>query len=120
MFCKVMRRFSANQKALLTVSLIGRSSVGKSSLFNKLQTGENTALTSNKKNITRDRMEAYSEMFTVPVRFVDTAGIENVALQKLDSPLQQKMLTQTLDAVEYSDLALLVVDGKHGLTSQDF
>ena len=54
MLAKIIYKFS---KPLLTISLIGRSSVGKSSLFNKLQTGENAAITSNQKNITRDRKE---------------------------------------------------------------
>ncbi|CAD8201773.1 unnamed protein product [Paramecium pentaurelia] len=117
MFTKILYKFS--QTPLLTISLIGRSSVGKSSLFNKLQTGENVAITSNQKNITRDRKEAISEIFPLPIRFVDTAGIENVALKKILNPLQQKMLMQTINAIEYSDIALFVVDAKAGLTNID-
>ncbi|CAD8125524.1 unnamed protein product [Paramecium sonneborni] len=117
MFTKILYKFSSSP--LLTISLIGRSSVGKSSLFNKLQTGENVAITSNQKNITRDRKEAISEIFPLPIRFVDTAGIENVALKKILNPLQQKMLMQTINAIEYSDIALFVVDAKAGLTNID-
>jgi hypothetical protein len=60
--------------------------------------------------------KGYSELFKVPVRLVDTAGIENVNIKKLRSTLQEKMLIQTLTALTYSDVALFVVDAKNGIT----
>ncbi len=75
--------------------IIGRSSVGKSSRFNYLHNDENYSVVAKETNITRDRIEVriardgyfifqgISELFKIPVRLVDTAGIENVNLKKL-------------------------------------
>ncbi|XBC40763.1 MAG: GTPase [Buchnera aphidicola (Nurudea yanoniella)] len=59
---------------LFTVTLIGRTNVGKSTLFNKL-TSSNNALTSNIKNLTRDRKYGYLTIKDDKIVIIDTAGI---------------------------------------------
>ncbi|XBC44375.1 MAG: GTPase [Buchnera aphidicola (Schlechtendalia peitan)] len=56
------------------IALIGRTNVGKSTLFNKLTCSKN-ALVSNFPELTRDRKYGYLSMDKNKISIVDTAGI---------------------------------------------
>ena len=94
------------------VAIIGRPNVGKSTLFNRL-VGRRQAIVHDQPGITRDRIfgryEIRDERF---VELVDTGG-----LVPGDDPLG--LSDQVMMAVHESDLLLLVVDGKEGLTAAD-
>jgi predicted GTPase len=62
-------------------------------------------------------MKGFSDLFKVPVRLVDTAGIEELVLKR--SSLYSKMLMQTVNAIHHSDLTLFVIDGREGVTQVD-
>jgi small GTP-binding protein len=61
----------------MTISIIGRPNVGKSSLFNRLM-GKKIALVDKTPGLTWDRREGLTEILGVQVRIVDTAGWEDV------------------------------------------
>lgn len=61
----------------MTISIIGRPNVGKSSLFNRLL-GKRVALVDKMPGLTRDRWEGVTEILGIPVRLVDTAGWEDI------------------------------------------
>lgn len=90
---------------IFTIALIGKPNVGKSSIFNKLSGGMN-AITDSLPGLTRDRNEIVTKIWGgVPIRLVDTAGWENLSVQKLDDKeMKSKMLDQTAQALIYSDL----------------
>lgn len=94
------------------VAIIGRPNVGKSTLFNRL-VGRRQAIVHDQPGITRDRIfgryEIQEERF---VELVDTGG-----LVPGDDPLG--LSDQVMLAIEESELLLLVVDGKDGLTTAD-
>lgn len=94
------------------VAIIGRPNVGKSTLFNRL-VGRRQAIVHDQPGITRDRIfgryEIQDERF---IELIDTGG-----LVPGDDPLG--LSDQVMMAIEESDLLLLVVDGKDGLTAAD-
>ena len=97
-----------------TVCIIGRPNVGKSTLFNRL-TGKKHALVDDRPGVTRDRREGDARIGDLEFKVIDTAGIEEAE----ENALESRMLKQTLQAVEDSDLCLMVIDGRAGLTPDD-
>jgi len=95
-----------------TVAIVGRPNVGKSTLFNRL-VGRRQAIVHDLPGVTRDRISARIELDDDrAVELIDTGG-----LVIGDDPLG--LGEQVMLAVEESDLLLLVVDGKEGLTPAD-
>lgn len=109
---------------IYTVSIIGRPNVGKSTLFNRLM-GEKLAMVDKTPGLTRDRREGITNMFNIPVRLVDTAGFEGTTssetlkARSLNRAMVNDMLTQTRNALIYSDLALFVLDSRSGINQND-
>ena len=95
-----------------TVSIVGRPNVGKSTLFNRL-VGRRQAIVHDQPGVTRDRIVASAEV--APGRRVDLVDTGGLALAGDALGLSQQVYL----AVEESDLLLLVVDGKEGLTAAD-
>jgi len=95
-----------------TIAIVGRPNVGKSTLFNRL-VGKRQAIVHNTPGVTRDRVTGSFELGTGrTAHLIDTGG-----LVPGDDPIG--LNRQVLMAVEESDLLVLVVDGKDGLTSAD-
>ena len=95
-----------------TVSIVGRPNVGKSTLFNRL-VGRRQAIVHDQPGVTRDRIVAAAEV--APDRRIDLVDTGGLALAGDALGLSQQVFL----AVEESDLLLLVVDGKEGLTAAD-
>ncbi|HEY9548935.1 MAG TPA: ribosome biogenesis GTPase Der, partial [Kiloniellaceae bacterium] len=98
----------------ITVVIIGRPNVGKSTLFNRL-VGQRLALVDDEPGVTRDRREGDANLFGLQFRAVDTAGLE----ERFDASLEARMRTQTEKALAEADLALLVFDARAGITPLD-
>ncbi len=98
----------------ITVAIIGRPNVGKSTLFNRL-VGQRLALVDDTPGVTRDRREGQANLFGLEFRVIDTAGLEEI----FDASLEGRMRAQTERAVAEADLALLVIDARAGITALD-
>lgn len=94
----------------MKVSLIGRTNVGKSSLFNCL-TRKNISITSDISGTTRDYQEVSVLINDVQCTFIDTGGFD-----KNDSFVW--IITEK--AIEKSNLLLFVVSAKDGLCKNDY
>ena len=98
----------------LTVAIIGRPNVGKSTLFNRLA-GRRLAIVHDTPGVTRDRQEADAQLGPLAFRLIDTAGFESGP----EGSLTQRMTAQTKAAIEEADVCLFVVDGREGVTAGD-
>ncbi|MBV8210283.1 MAG: ribosome biogenesis GTPase Der [Burkholderiaceae bacterium] len=96
------------------VALIGRTNVGKSTLFNRL-TGSRAALVADFPGLTRDRQYGDGDVGSVPFLAIDTGGFDPDA----SDALQRAVNEQTETAIAESDVLLFVVDVRAGLTAQD-
>ena len=106
----------ADGERIFSVALVGRPNVGKSTLFNRL-IGEERAVVHDLPGTTRDTIDTIVETDDGPIRFVDTAGMRRKA--KIDEGTEYYSLVRALQAVDQSDVALLVVDSTVGVTAQD-
>ncbi len=101
---------------IFSVAIVGRPNVGKSTLFNRL-IGEDRAVVHDLPGTTRDTIDTVVETPEGPIRFVDTAGMRRKA--KIDEGTEYYSLVRALQAVDKSDVALLVIDATVGVTAQD-
>ncbi len=104
------------EERIFSVALVGRPNVGKSTLFNRL-IGEERAVVHDLPGTTRDTIDTVVETPEGPIRFVDTAGMRRKA--KIDEGTEYYSLVRALQAVDRSDVALLVIDATVGVTAQD-
>lgn len=104
------------EQKVVSVALVGRPNVGKSTLFNYL-IGEERAVVHDQPGTTRDSVDTVVETSQGPIRFIDTAGMRRKA--KIDEETEYYSLVRALRAVDGADVALLVVDATIGITHQD-
>src|SRR5690349_16866139 len=97
-----------------TVAIVGRPNVGKSTLFNRL-TGSRRAIVDNTPGVTRDRREAKGNLGPLEFTLFDTAGLEEASKETL----QGRMTEQSKQAIRDADVALMMIDGRTGLTPID-
>ncbi len=98
----------------LTITLVGRPNVGKSTLFNRL-TKTRDALVANYPGLTRDRHYGRARIGKTEFFLVDTGGFEPL----ITDGVMYQMARQTTVAIAESDIVVFVVDGKNGITPQD-
>lgn len=106
----------AEEESAISIALIGRTNVGKSTLLNCLS-GTERSLVSDEPATTRDAIDAVVEHEEVRFRFVDTAGIRRK--QKEKSALEKFARVRTDEAIERSDVCLLLIDAQEGMTVQE-
>jgi len=99
-----------------SVAVVGRPNVGKSTLFNRL-IGEDRAVVHDMPGTTRDTVDTVVDTPDGPIRFVDTAGMRRKS--KIDEGTEYYSFVRALQAVDRSDVALLVIDATEGVTHQD-
>jgi tRNA modification GTPase len=97
----------------LTLAIVGRPNVGKSSLFNRLVERERAIVTATP-GTTRDLITETVAIDGIPVRLVDTAGIRH-ALDEAESIGIRKSMEALADA----DLVLVVVDASQPDSKED-
>ena len=100
----------------ISVALIGRPNVGKSSLFNRL-VGQERSVVSEIPGTTRDAIDTRVVHQGIPYTFIDTAGLRRKS--RLASGIEYYSMLRSIRAAERCDIALLVLDGREGLTEQD-
>ncbi|MEA1870671.1 MAG: tRNA uridine-5-carboxymethylaminomethyl(34) synthesis GTPase MnmE [Candidatus Bipolaricaulota bacterium] len=97
----------------LTVAIIGRPNVGKSTLLNAILS-EERAIVTEIPGTTRDTVEEEAVIGGIPARLIDTAG-----LRKPTDPVEAEGVKRAEDAVVQADLLLLVLDRSALLTTED-
>jgi len=95
------------------VAIVGRTNVGKSTLFNAL-TRTRDALVADLPGVTRDRQYGLGRVGSAPYILIDTGGLVDDA-QGLDYLTAQQVLL----AIEESQLVIFLVDARDGLTAAD-
>jgi GTPase len=100
----------------IKVTIVGRPNVGKSTLLNCLLTEERSVV-SPIAGTTRDAIDADVTLGGVEMTFVDTAGVRR---KRAEHEVVDKFAAiRTQQAIERSDICLLVLEGPEGLTTQD-
>jgi len=100
----------------VSVAVIGRPNVGKSSLVNRLL-GEDRLVVSEKPGTTRDAIDTPLTYGGRSLVFVDTAGLRRRG--KIDEAVEFYASLRTERAIERADVCVLVVDAADGLHNQD-
>ena len=96
------------------VALVGRPNVGKSTIFNRL-VGKKISIIEDTPGITRDRIYGSVSYRDYKFHLIDTGGIDLG-----DEHFNDEIKIQAELAIEEADIVVLVLDGKEGLTSNDF
>jgi GTP-binding protein len=99
---------------MLRVAIVGRPNVGKSTLFNRL-CGRRKAIVGDEPGITRDRIQGIATWQNKNFEVLDTGGM----MPNVRDVLPVKILEQVQKAIAESDLLVLVVDGRAGITPLD-
>ena len=97
----------------LTLAIVGRPNVGKSSLFNRLVERERAIVTATP-GTTRDLVSETVSIGGIPVELVDTAGIR----QALDEA-ESIGIRKSMEALANADLVLVVLDASQTLANED-
>ena len=106
----------ADDDGALRVAIVGRPNVGKSTLFNQL-IGEERSVVHDMPGTTRDAVDTLVSTDVGLIRFIDTAGMRRRA--KTEAGLETYAVLRSLDALDRSDIAILVIDATVGATGQD-
>lgn len=100
----------------IRLAIIGRPNVGKSSLLNRLL-GEERSIVSEISGTTRDSVDTLIERDGKLYEIVDTAGIRRKG--KTTEAAEKLSIISARKAIDACDIALVVLDGTEGATSQD-
>ena len=98
----------------LTVAIVGRPNVGKSTLFNRLA-GRRIALVDDTPGVTRDRREGAARLGDLAFTIIDTAGLEETAPESLAG----RMRAQTEAAIADADAVFFLIDTRAGIVPDD-
>jgi len=100
----------------VSVCIIGRPNVGKSSLLNALL-GDERSLVASMPGTTRDPVDTELVIGDQRVRLVDTAGIRRKGVTK--GGIEHYSLLRGFRALDRSDIAVVVLDATEGVLAQD-
>ena len=103
---------------MATVSIVGRPNVGKSALFNRIAR-ERIAIVFDRPGVTRDRVAREVTVLGKRFMLVDTGGIAFDKTPGSEDPFAEETRAQAALAVGDSDLCVVVVDVRSGITPLD-
>ncbi len=102
---------------VLSLAIVGRPNVGKSTLFNRL-VGDERSVVHDLPGTTRDTIDTVIETEEgEKMRVIDTAGLRRGA--QMASGTEYYSLVRSLRAIDSADVAVLVIDAAQGVTQQD-
>jgi len=97
----------------VTVAIVGKPNVGKSSLLNALLK-EDRAIVTPVPGTTRDYLAEWIDISGVPIRLIDTAG-----LRDSENAIEKEGVMRAKRAIQTSDFVLLLLDWSSKMTEQD-
>lgn len=97
----------------VSVVILGRPNVGKSSLLNGLLR-EDRAIVTSVPGTTRDTIEEVLDIKGLPVRIVDTAGIREHA-----GEVEEIGINRAKAKLKQADFVIFLIDGSGGITPED-
>ena len=100
----------------IRVAVIGKPNVGKSSIVNRL-IGEERCIVADMAGTTRDAIDTRFENEFGKYVFIDTAGIRRQS--RVEDRLERFSVMRAKLAIERSDVCLILIDAKEGITEQD-
>ena len=100
----------------ISVAVIGKPNVGKSSLVNRIS-GEERAIVSNIAGTTRDATDTYVSNEFGDFIFIDTAGLRRKS--KVEDQIEKYSVIRARMAVERADVCVIMIDANEGFTEQD-
>lgn len=117
---EVIKGFPSNEEidddSDIRVTFIGKPNVGKSLLVNKI-IGEERSIVTNMAGTTRDAIDSKFRYKDENYILVDTAGLRKKA--KINEAIERYSVIRTLTAIERSNVCVLVIDAKEGVSEQD-
>ncbi|MBF0780043.1 MULTISPECIES: ribosome biogenesis GTPase Der [unclassified Granulicatella] len=99
--------------SILTVAIVGRPNVGKSTIFNRL-VGDKISIVEDISGVTRDRIYAQGEWLDKPFNVIDTGGIE-----LSDQPFMTQIKYQAEIAIDEADVIVCLTSVREGVTEAD-
>lgn len=102
----------------VSIALVGRPNVGKSSLYNSLL-GEDRAIVSDIPGTTRDAIDTHLRWGRTDIVLIDTAGMRRPGRVASGPDAERYSTLRAIKAVDRADVAILIVDAFQGLTAQD-
>lgn len=100
----------------IRIALVGRPNVGKSTIINKIL-DEERVITSPIAGTTRDAIEIEWEYADKPICLIDTAGLRKRS--NVHQKLEKYSVGESLDAMRFAQIALLVLDATQAMEKQD-
>jgi len=100
----------------VSIAIVGRPNVGKSSLVNQLLREERLSVSAIA-GTTRDSIDSVLEYQGQKFVLIDTAGIRRH--RSVESDLEKKSVNSSLGSMDHCDVALMIIDAEEGLTEQD-
>jgi GTP-binding protein len=115
---KVLPRLTEERwdKDAAKVAVVGRPNVGKSSLINRIL-GYKRVIVDEAPGTTRDAIDTFFERDGKKYVLIDTAGIRRKS--RISLRLEKYSIVEALRTIDQSDVALLLLDSKEGVTGQD-
>ena len=106
----------AEEDDVVKVAVVGRPNVGKSSLVNRILR-EERVIVSDVAGTTRDAVDSFFENDAGRYLFIDTAGLRKKS--RVEDRVEKFSAMRSLDAIERSDVCLVLLDAREGVTEQD-
>lgn len=102
--------------SIISVAVIGKPNVGKSSLINRIS-GQERAIVSDIAGTTRDATDTYISNEFGDFVFIDTAGLRRKS--KVEDQIEKYSVIRAKMAVERANVCLIMIDAIEGFTEQD-
>lgn len=105
-----------DEDEFLKIAIVGKPNAGKSTLLNHIL-GEERAIVSPIAGTTRDAIDTEITWHDQHITLIDTAGIRRRG--RIEPGVEKFSVIRSMDAIDRSHVALLIIDAVDGVTDQD-
>ncbi len=110
------KAYEAREDEEIRITFVGRPNVGKSTLINRL-IGEDRVIAYDQPGTTRDSVSIPFERAGKEYTLIDTAGVRRRG--KVSEKVEIFSIIKTMQAIDKSNVCVMLLDGSDGLTEQD-